>query len=140
MLPTLMLGPMTLPSHGQKGFMSTIARLIDGQAPSRKTAINDSISLAHIDDVAALFLAAYENPKAKGRYFAVANSWHWNDIYSTLKNLAPEIQVPKPCEGTPNTPTGFNFKRRDTLNVAMRNMPEILSDTVAWVKTMNPYN
>jgi hypothetical protein len=34
--------------------------------------------MIHLHDLAALFLAAYENPSASGRYYGVVDSWHWH--------------------------------------------------------------
>ncbi len=90
--------------------------------------------MAHIEDVAALFLAAYENPDANGRYFAVRESWHWNDIYAALARIGPSLKLPPPYEGEQAAPTGFDFARRDSLGVEMRDIPEVLSDAVRWAR------
>jgi len=134
LLPTLMLGPMVLPGHGKEGFMDALARMLRGEVGRHAQTPNDSSSMAHIEDVAALFLAAYENPSASGRYFAVRESWHWNDIYRTLKEIEPSLKIPPPFEGAPAAPTGFDFTRRDSLGVKMRDIPEILKDAVDWVR------
>ncbi len=137
MLPTLMLGPMVLPAHGDEGFMGAIKRMLRGETGRHKVTPNDSSSMAHIEDVAALFLAAYESPTAEGRYYAVRESWHWNDIYAALREIEPSLTLPPPYEGDPAAPTGFDFTRRDSLGVKMRDIPEILADAVAWAKA-NP--
>lgn len=134
MLPTLMLGPMVLPKHGEEGFMGAIRAMLQGGVGRHKVTPNDSASMAHIDDVAALFLAAYESPSAEGRYYALRESWHWNDIYAELRRIEPSIKVPSPYEGTAAAPTGFDFTRRDSLGVAMRSIPEILADAVSWTR------
>lgn len=134
MLPTLMLGPMVLPAHGDEGFMGAIKRMLKGETGRHEVTPNDSSSMAHIEDVAALFLAAYESPTAAGRYFAVHESWHWNDIYVALREIDPSMKLPSPCEGDLAAPTGFDFTRRDSLGVEMRNIPEILADAVAWAR------
>ena len=90
--------------------------------------------MAHIGDVAALFLAAYENPDAEGRYFAVRESWHWNDIYAELARIDPSLKLPPPYDGEQAAPTGFDFARRDSLGVKMRDVPEILRDAVNWAR------
>ncbi len=134
MLPTMMLGPMVLPKHGTEGFMGVLQRLLKGEKGRHTETPNDSSSMAHIEDVAALFLAAYENPEAEGRYFAVRESWHWNDIYAALGAIDPSLKLPPPYDGEQAAPTGFDFARRDSLGVAMRDIPEILSDAVMWAR------
>ncbi|MEQ8653635.1 MAG: NAD-dependent epimerase/dehydratase family protein [Kiloniellales bacterium] len=134
MLPTLMLGPMVLPKHGEEGFMGAIKAMLQGGVGRHKVTPNDSASMAHIDDVAALFLAAYESPTAEGRYYALRESWHWNDIYAELRKLDPSITVPDPYSGAPAAPTAFDFTRRDSLGVSLRGIPEILADAVAWAQ------
>ena len=134
LLPTLMLGPMVLPAHGEEGFMAALKRMLRGEKGRHEKTPNDSSSMAHIEDVAALFMAAYESPVAEGRYFAVRESWHWNDIYRTLGQLDPTLALPPLYEGTPAAPTGFDFARRDSLGVKMRDIPEILADALAWAK------
>ncbi len=132
MLPTLMLGPMVLLKHGDEGFMGAIKTMLQGGIGRHKTTPNDSASMAHIDDVAALFLAALESPTAEGRYYALRESWHWNDIYAELRRIEPSITGPSPYEGTPVAPTAFDFQRRNSLGVAFREIPDILADAVAW--------
>ncbi len=134
MLPTMMLGPMVLPKHGDEGFMGALKRMLKGEQGRHAETPNDSSSMAHIEDVAALFLAAYENPRAEGRYFAVRESWHWNDIYAALRKIEPSLNLPAPFEGEQAAPTGFDFTRRDTLGVKMRDIPEILSEAVTWAR------
>ncbi len=134
MLPTMMLGSMLLPQHGNEGFMAAIKRMLQGETGRHDVTPNNSSSMAHIEDVAALFMAAYENPSAAGRYFAVRESWHWNDIYAALRSIEPSMQIPQPHVGEPAQPTGFDFTRRDSLGVTMRDIPEILADAVAWAK------
>ena len=134
LLPTMMLGPMVLPAHGEEGFMGALKRMLRGEVGRHETTPNDSSSMAHIEDVAALFLAAYKSPTAEGRYFAVRESWHWNDIYRTLGEIEPALRLPPPFEGAAARPTGFDFTRRDTLGVPMRAVPDILRDAVAWAK------
>lgn len=134
LLPTGMFGPMVLPKHGDEGFMGAIKRMLRGGKGRHDVAPNDSTSMAHIEDVATLFLAAYESPTAEGRYFAVRESWHWNDIYRCLREIEPSISVPPLYEGKQAEPTRFDFTRRDSLGVKMRDIPEILADAVAWTK------
>ena len=135
LLPTIMLGPPLLPEHGTSGMLAALKRMLRGEKGLHDVAPNDSVSMAHIDDIAALFMAAYESPTAEGRYYAVRESWHWNDVYRTLKKIEPSITIPPLFEGEQATPTRFDFTRRDSLGVKMRDIPEILGDAVAWAKS-----
>jgi nucleoside-diphosphate-sugar epimerase len=125
---------MLLPQHGDEGFMAAIKRMLRGETGRHEETPNNSSSMAHIEDVAALFLAALESPSAEGRYFAVRESWHWNDIYAALRNIEPSMKLPEVYPGEPVQPTRFDFTRRDSLGVKMRDIPEILADAVAWTK------
>lgn len=134
LLPTIMLGPTVLPQHIERGFHASLAAMADGRKGLHDTVPTGSISMAHLDDVAALFLAAYENPTAEGRYFAVRDSWAWADIYGALTPLLPESALPAPADATPEEPTRFDFTRRDSLGVTFRDIPTTLAETVEWLK------
>ncbi len=129
-LPTLMLGPAVLPVHAEQGFQGMLRTMLQGGAPRHDKIPNDSSSMIHLQDLALLFLAAYENPEASGRYFGVYDSWHWKDIYAELEKLMPEAQMPAPLIEQPLPPTGFDFTRRDSLGVPLRDVPTILKETV----------
>ncbi|WP_417515038.1 NAD-dependent epimerase/dehydratase family protein [Minwuia sp.] len=133
-LPTLMLGPMVLPTHMDEGFMAVLRRLTRGEKGRHDRVPNDSTSMAHIDDVAALFLAAYENPEAQGRYFAMKESWPWQDIYAELQKLIPDMVMPEPLNEPAKPATTFDFTRRDSLGVQMRSVPEILEAAVRFAR------
>ena len=137
LLPTIMLGPALLPIHAQQGFLARLRGMLAGEPPQTERIPNGSISMIHLEDLAALFMAAYENPSAQGRYFGVYESWHWQDLYKELKKLIPEMQMPAPLEEPPEPPTTFNFTRRDSLGVALRDIPTLLRDTVDWLRA-NP--
>ena len=131
------IGPMVLPQHGGEGFMAALRRMLRGETGRHEATPNDSTSMAHIEDVAALFLAAYESPTAQGRYYAVRESWHWNRIYAALRDIEPSLKLPAPYEGEEAEPTRFDFTRRDSLGVPMRGIPEILAQALAWARA-NP--
>ena len=99
---------------------------------------NDSASLIHLQDLAKLFFAAYENPSASGRYFGVLESFHWNDIYKECQKLIPDMQMPEPISEEQVIPTQFDFKRRDSLGVKIRDFPTIMRETIEWLKS-NPF-
>ena len=96
---------------------------------------NDSASLIHLQDLAKLFLAAYENPSASGRYFGVLESFHWNDIYKECQKLIPDMQMPEPLSEDLEEPTQFDFKRRDSLGINIRDFPIIMRETIEWIKS-----
>ena len=135
LLPTLMLGPVFMPQHLFGTYQSMFAKMIDGEPPRHEKVPNDSISMIHIDDISALMVAAYENPQAEGRYFGVKDSWHWKDIYAELGKLIPEATMPAPLTDSPAKPTTFDFSRRDSLGVPLRDVPAILRETVEWIRT-----
>ena len=136
LLPTGMYGPVILPEHMQGNPQVWLKRLINGGEGRHQKIPNDSSSMIHLHDLAALFLAAYENPEASGRYFGVYDSWHWQDIYGELQKLLPTMQMPAPIDGMPVMPTGFDTTRRDSLGVAVRDIPTLLKNTVDWLKTI----
>ena len=134
LLPTIMLGPTVLPQHLERGFHASLAAMVDGRKGQHETVPGGSISMAHLDDVAALFLAAYEQPAAEGRYFAVYDSWAWADIYEALAPHVPEAGFPAPLADPAEEPTHFDFTRRDSLGVTFRDIPTTLAQTVDWIK------
>ena len=137
LLPTLMLGPALLPNHCTEGFTGVLNQMVKGGASRHSRIPNGSNSMIYTEDIAKLFLAAYESPKAQGRYFGVYDSWHWQDIYAVLAGELPDTPMPTPLEETPDEPTSFDFTRRDSLGVKLRPIPEILKDTIDWLKAQN---
>lgn len=129
-LPTLMLGPGVLPEHARKGFQGMLYKMMKGEPSHHKRIPNDSSSMIHVEDLAALFFAAYKNPEARGRYFGVYDSWHFRDIYEELAKLLPDTPMPEPLEEVPAPPTGFDFTRRDSLGVSLRDIPTTLAQTI----------
>ncbi len=134
-LPTGMFGPVILPAQMNNNPHLWLRALINGEKGRHKQIPNDSSSMIHLHDLAALFLAAYENPAASGRYFGVFDSWHWQEIYEELHKILPAMQMPAPLTEPPVPPTGFDFTRRDSLGVALRDIPTLLRETVEWLKT-----
>lgn len=134
-LPTLMLGPMVMPGHMQEGFMAVLKRMVNGEKGRHDRVPNDSTSMAHIHDVASLFVNAYEKPDAQGRYFGMKESWPWRDIYAELEKLIPDMVKPEPLAEEVKPATTFDFTRRDSLGVDMRTVPEILAVAVTFAKS-----
>ncbi len=134
-LPTLMLGPAVLPEHATRGFQGMLNKMLQGEPSRHEKVPNDSSSMIHVQDLADLFFAAYENPDASGRYFGVYASWPYQDIYNELAALMPEAKMPEPLDEPPAPPTGFDFTRRDTLGVTLKDIPAILRETVESLKS-----
>ena len=135
LLPTGMYGPVVLPAHLEGNPHVWLRRVLAGGPPRHTKTPNDSTSMSHLHDLAALFLAAYEKPDASGRYFGVYESWHWQDIYAELERILPDMRMPEPLTEPPVTPTGFDFTRRDSLGVSMRDIPTLLRETVDWIRS-----
>ena len=137
-LPTGLYGPAVLPEHLKHNPFLWIKSVLEGGAPRHQKVPNDSASLIHLQDLARLFLAAYEDSSASGRYFGVLESFHWNDIYKECQKLIPDMQMPEPISEDPVAPTQFDFKRRDSLGIKIRDFPTIMRETVEWLKS-NPF-
>ena len=137
-LPTGMYGPVILPSQMENSPHAWLKSLINGGAGRHTVTPNDSSSMIHLHDLAALFLATFENSDASGRYFGVYESWHWQDIYAELKKLLPDMVMPEPLKEKAAPATGFDFGRRNSLGVPLRDIPTLLRETVEWIKS-NPF-
>lgn len=134
-MPTGMFGPVILPEQMENGPQSWLRTLVNGGEGPHKVVPNNSTSMIHLDDLAALFLAAYEKPDASGRYFGVYDSWHWQDVYADLNKILPDMKVPSPLTEPAVEATSFDFTRRDSLGVKVRDIPTMLRDTIEWIKT-----
>ena len=129
-LPTLMLGPAVLPEHAKTGFQGMINQMLQGGEPRYKQIPNDSSSMIHVQDLASLFLAALEDPSASGRYFGVYDSWPMQEIFDVLAELMPDAKMPARLTDEKLPATSFNFTRRDSLGVSLRDIPTTLRETV----------
>ena len=133
-----MYGPVILPEHMNNSPHWWLKQLIKtGKSPHNKIP-NDSISMSHLEDLSALFLASYEKKFASGRYYGVQSSWHWKDIYLELKKILPYMKMPEDFNEKAVSATGFDFTRRDSLGVNFRDIPTMLYQTIEWIKT-NPF-
>ena len=128
--PTMMLGPVVMPEQVPGG----LRQLVLGETWHKKIP-NDSVSMIDLRDLSAMFLAAYENSDACGRYFGVYDSWHWADIYTALKEILPDMEMPAPHDGERVMATGFDHARKQSLGVPLRDIPTILHDTIEWIQT-----
>ena len=128
-LPSMIVGPVVMPGHMNQGLL----RLVRGEMWHERIP-NDSMSMIDGRDLAALFLAAYENPQACGRYFGLYTSWHWADIYTALKEILPDMKMPDPPEGERVPATGFDHSRKESLGVPLRDIPTMLRETIEWIQ------
>jgi nucleoside-diphosphate-sugar epimerase len=136
LMPTGMFGPHVLPGHMEEHNPHVwLKQALAGGAARHTKTPNDSTSMIHLHDLVNLFMAAYENKDASGRYYGVYESWHWQDVYAEVAKLIPDMKMPEPIDGEPATPTGFDFTRRDSLGVAMRDVPTMLRETIDWIKS-----
>lgn len=138
LLPTGLYGEAVLPEHMNHNPFSWLKRAIEGGPPRHDKTPNDSASMIHLHDLADLFLAAYENHDASGRYFGVYDSFHWKDIYAECNKILPDMQMPDPITEPAVNPTGFDFTRRDALGVNLRDFPTLLRQTIEWIQS-NPF-
>ena len=99
---------------------------------------NGSMSMISVNDLAKLHIAALEQETASGRYFALKQSWHWKDILDAFGRLQPDYTPPEwPADAEPVTPTGFDFTRRDSLGVELKDLDEILGGVIDELKRRN---
>ena len=138
LLPTGMYGPVVVPEHMNHSPHDWLRSLIKGDEGRHRKIPNDSTSMIHLHDLAALFLAAYETPGASGRYFGVYESWHWRDIYAEIQKILPNMKMPDPLDEPPVPATRFDFTRRDSLGVPLRDIPTMLRETIDWIRS-NPF-
>jgi nucleoside-diphosphate-sugar epimerase len=134
-LPTGLYGEAILPEHLAHNPFAWLKNVIDGNSPRHQKTPNDSTSMIHLEDLANLFLAAYENPNSTGRYFGVYDSLHWQDIYAECKKLLPLMQMPDPISEDAVQPTNFDLTRRNSLGVNIRDFPTLLQQTIQWIKS-----
>ena len=123
--PSMIFGPNPQPEPD--GSLKLLTRLLQENIFENGPP-NSSMSLIHVEDLARMHVAALTNPAAKGRYFAVKQSWHWRDILNELGRQAPSFTPPKYDEAIELvTPTQFDFTRRDSLGVTLRGLPDIIA-------------
>ncbi|UWR74557.1 NAD-dependent epimerase/dehydratase family protein [Phaeobacter inhibens] len=139
LLSGMILGPGILPCHHQGHVLSRLRDMAVKARPWHRNTPNGSMSLIHPADLARLCLAALQKPEAEGRYFAVAKSWQWSDIYQEISNFAPENALPAvvPKGTTPAATTEFDFTRRDRLAPPRHGLPEMVSGFYHWLDECN---
>ena len=59
----------------------------------------------------------------------------WLGLGAELQKQLPEMKMPLPLAEPPVAATGFDFERRDSLGVPLRDIPTMLQETVEWIKS-----
>jgi len=134
--PTMIIGPALNDSSDVSGTMATLLGWVRGKKGG--AAPNDSMSFVHVDDCAAMHVAALENDNASGRYMSLVESWHWNDIAECLKELCPDMPTMKLYEGLDLVvPTKFNLdKMKSLFGVKVKTVRETLEDSLQYLKSV----
>jgi nucleoside-diphosphate-sugar epimerase len=128
MNPSLILGPAYQPELPAS--LAFLARIITGERMAEAIPPG-SMSVVDARDLAALHVAAYEDPAASGRYFAVKRSWPWREILHTLAAVHPDYTPPDtPAPADPPAPTEFDLGRQASLGVTLRGLEDILRGAV----------
>jgi cinnamoyl-CoA reductase len=133
--PTMVLGPSLNHNAAASG---TMGKLLDWLQTGDKCGTkvpNDSMSWIHVEDCAAMHVAALEQPHTSGRYMALVESWHWNELLSCMKQVYPKLPdfVPIPDQDK-ITPTKFNLQKMNSLGVKVRSMETILKESVDFLE------
>ena len=128
MNPSLILGPALSPELPAS--LSFLAKIIAGERMGEAIPPG-SMSIIDARDLAALHVAAFENPDAAGRYFAVKRSWPWREILHALATVHPGYTPPDTPEPPDSPdPTAFDLTRQASLGVDLRGLEDILRGAV----------
>lgn len=128
MNPSLILGPAFQPETPSS--LAFLDKILRGERMSER-APDGSMSIIHVDDLAALHASALEHEDASGRYFGVKQSWHWQDILEALERVHPDYEAPAWPDAEPRSePTGYDLSRQNTLDVNVRGLDAILQAAV----------
>ncbi|MFP4597795.1 MAG: NAD-dependent epimerase/dehydratase family protein [Persicimonas sp.] len=128
MNPSLILGPAFQPDTPDS--LAFLGKILRGERMGQR-APDGSMSIIHVDDLAALHVSALEKDDASGRYFGVKKSWHWQDILEALDRVHPTYQAPDwPAGEERSEPTRYDLTRQDTLGVSVRGLDAILESAV----------
>ena len=133
MNPSWILGPQLQPGGISGNGLPWFAKIVKGEAMSEQIP-NDSMSIIHVADLALLHIACVETEGASGRYFGVNRSWPWQEILKAIQRLHPAYKMPPKNYEAPNPVTRFNTARRDTLGVPLKDLDEIIGDTLSYLK------
>ncbi|KAL7470194.1 hypothetical protein ACHAXS_013588 [Conticribra weissflogii] len=136
--PTMIIGPPVVcrgdgdAKYAPSGTMGSFYKWLTGGRP---TAPNDSMSFVDVRDCAAMHVVPLERDDVRGRYFSLVESWYWNDILTTLKELHPKIPEFQLYAGEDRvTPTKFDLGRMHSLGVEVKGVKEILRGAIEFFK------
>ena len=136
--PTMVLGPSL--NRNAAAPSGTMGRLLEWLQTGTKCGTNvpnDSMSFIHVEDCAAMHVAALEQPQATGRYMALVEAWHWNELLSCMKQYYPKLPDFVPISDQDKVmPTKFNLQKMNTLGVKVRSMETILKESVGFLETV----
>ena len=126
--PSLILGPAFQPELPSS--LRFLRQILTGEKMAGAIP-RGSMSIIDARDLAELHVRAFEQPEARGRYFAVKRSWSWRDILTALEQVCPEYTMPDtPPPEEPVRPTQFDLSRQRALGVTPRDLPAILEGVV----------
>lgn len=131
MNPSLILGPAFQPEMPSS--LNFIRAILAGERMTER-APNGSMSIIDVRDLAKLHVAALTSSDAAGRYFAVKNSWHWQDLLESFERAADDYVAPKWPGEERQTPTGYDLTRQSQLGVEVRELDAIIDGVVAELK------
>ncbi|APG48981.1 NAD dependent epimerase/dehydratase (plasmid) [Phaeobacter porticola] len=135
LLSGMIVGPGVLPYHQNGHILGRLRNMARKAQPWHHGTPTGSMSMIHPQDLATLCMAALENSKADGRYFAVTNSWSWQQIYDEIAQFVPEVALPEPApKGTEIAPpTRFDFTRRNSLASMHYDLTDLISGYFLWL-------
>jgi nucleoside-diphosphate-sugar epimerase len=135
--PTMVLGPSLNRNAATSGNMGKLLDWLQTGSKCGTNVPNDSMSWIHVEDCAAMHVAALEQPQATGRYMALVESWHWNELLSCMKQYYPKLPDFEPISDQNKvTPTKFNLQKMKSLGVKVRSMETILKESVDFLKAV----
>ncbi|CAL4058719.1 unnamed protein product, partial [Meganyctiphanes norvegica] len=126
-------GPQLQPGSITGNGLPYFAKIVKGEFMAESIP-NDSMSIIHVEDLAKLHIAAAETATACGRYFGVNQSWHWEDIYASIKKEYAGFKIPPKKYTEKNPVTCFDNSRRDSLGVTLKSLDYIFSSTLNFLK------
>ncbi|EFJ06720.1 hypothetical protein SELMODRAFT_134883 [Selaginella moellendorffii] len=127
--PAVVMGPVLQPKLNASS--THILKYLTGCV---KSYANRCQAYVDVRDVALAHVAAFEDPKAFGRYFLAERSIHRARLVEMLAELYPQLPVPKICSDTKNPEAVpykiCNAKARQLLESELINIGKCLFDSV----------
>ncbi|KAL3647554.1 hypothetical protein CASFOL_008522 [Castilleja foliolosa] len=128
--PALVIGPLLQPTLNSSS--AEILNFINGA----ETYPNSTFGWVNVKDVANAHILAFENASANGRYLMVESVAHDSEIVKILRELYPNLQLPKKCaDDEPFMPMYQVSKERAiSLGVEFTPFKESIKETVESLK------